>query len=609
MAVSGSAIKAGKAYVELYADESALVRGLKAAEKRLTAFGSQVKNIGLAMAAAGASITTPLIAAVAAFVKAGDALEKMSTRSGVAVEALSALGYAAGQNGASLEALGTGLKKMQQALADAASGSATAVKTFDSLGLSVDDLMAMSPDEQFRAIAQAISEIDDPAKRTAAAMDVFGKSGTDLIPLLVQGSKGIKDFEKRARELGVTMSTKDAKAAAALGDAWDDLLSVGGGLTNTIGAALAPALTTIAGHMTAAAVQVSQFVAANREAVLAIAAIGAGLLVGGTAIATFGVAIAAAGAAVGGAATLLAAIVSPIGLAVAGIAAATAALVAGAAAFLYFTESGNKMLTAIEGIASGFAEAWSGMAAAMMSGDLAAAADIAMLQLGISIQEGMLAVRKIVDESVRDMRKSILGAFDDAVKGASELTGVVKLLPGGSGVAEAIDSISGPLGKLSGKASSAAGKQDPQTAAGFKMAEAGIGAAKGLLQSMINKAKTEAAPLVDSPFSQVPNATGRGRAGGLAGGARGFDALKAAAQAEAAARFGGVDPRLNGLAGLGGVIGDVASRKSASAGTFSAAAAARLGGRKGPEQETAQNTKKTADLLGKLLNKKGAAFT
>lgn len=582
MAVSGSAIKAGKAYVELYADESALVRGLKAAEKRLTAFGSQVKNIGLAMAAAGASITTPLIAAVAAFVKAGDALEKMSTRSGVAVEALSALGYAAGQNGASLEALGTGLKKMQQALADAASGSATAVKTFDSLGLSVDDLMAMSPDEQFRAIAQAISEIDDPAKRTAAAMDVFGKSGTDLIPLLVQGSKGIKDFEKRARELGVTMSTKDAKAAAALGDAWDDLLSVGGGLTNTIGAALAPALTTIAGHMTAAAVQVSQFVAANREAVLAIAAIGAGLLVGGTAIATFGVAIAAAGAAVGGAATLLAAIVSPIGLAVAGIAAATAALVAGAAAFLYFTESGNKMLTAIEGIASGFAEAWSGMAAAMMSGDLAAAADIAMLQLGISIQEGMLAVRKFVDEAVRDIRKSILGAFDG--------------LPG-------------PLGKLAGKASSLSGKQDPQTAEGFKMAEAGIGAAKGLLQSMINKAKTEAAPLVDSPFSQVPNATGRGRAGGLAGGARGFDALKAAAQAEAAARFGGVDPRLNGLAGLGGVIGDVASRKSASAGTFSAAAAARLGGRKGPEQETAQNTKKTADLLGKLLNKKGAAFT
>lgn len=575
MAVSGSAIKAGKAYVELYADESKLVRGLKVAGDRLKAFGSQVTAIGAKIAAAGAAITGPLLASTAAFVAAGDALEKMASRTGIAVEKLSALGYAAGQNGAGLEALGAGLRKMQQSLAEAGGGSDSAAKKFESLGLSVSSLMSMTPGEQFRAIADAVAGIEDPAKRTAAAISVFGDSGANLIPLLSQGAKGIREFEQRAKELGLVMSTQDAKAAAALGDAWDDLLSVGRAITNMIGGALAPTLTTIAKAAVDAAEGFAKFVDQNREAVLAVAAIGAGLLIGGTAIVGFGAAIAGIGAAIGGAVTVFTALVSPIGLAVAGIAALTVAAIAGTGAFLAFTETGQKMLATLQQIVAGFATAWSGIAAELSSGDLAGAAEIAMLQLGIMIQEGMLNVRKIVDEAARGIRKSITGAFEG--------------LPG-------------PLGKLAGKAGSVGNRPDP----GIAMAERGINAAKGLLSSLVNKARIDATPLVESPFSQVSKA---GKRSGLAAGGLGFDALKQKAAEEAAARFGGIDPRLKGLEGLGGVIGDLASRKSTTAGTFSAAAATRLGGRKGPEEETAKNTKKTVDLLSKLVNKKGVAFT
>jgi hypothetical protein len=44
------AIRAGRAFVELFADDSKLVRGLRRAEKKLKAFGDSVRGFGLKMA-------------------------------------------------------------------------------------------------------------------------------------------------------------------------------------------------------------------------------------------------------------------------------------------------------------------------------------------------------------------------------------------------------------------------------------------------------------------------------------------------------------------------------------------------------------------------------
>ena len=120
---SSQGIRAGKAFVELFADDTKLVRGLKAAEKRLKAFGAGVQSIGTKLFGLGAAAVAPLLATTNVFADMGDQLAKMSARTGISVEALSELGYAAEQSGADLETLEGGVRKMQKFLVEAAQGS------------------------------------------------------------------------------------------------------------------------------------------------------------------------------------------------------------------------------------------------------------------------------------------------------------------------------------------------------------------------------------------------------------------------------------------------------------------------------------------------------
>jgi len=100
-----SGIRAGAAYVELYTKDSRMVKGLQAAEKKLKAFGEGITSIGTRLAGLGAGVVTPLIGAAKVFSDMGGDLADMSQRTGVSVEALSELGFAAEQSGSDMETL------------------------------------------------------------------------------------------------------------------------------------------------------------------------------------------------------------------------------------------------------------------------------------------------------------------------------------------------------------------------------------------------------------------------------------------------------------------------------------------------------------------------
>ena len=114
------AIRAGRAFVELFADDSKLVRGLKRAAAKLQAFGASVRNMGLKLAALGAAVVTPLLASTKVFAKMGDDLAKMAARTGFSVETLSELGFAADLGGASMADLEKSIRRMQASIVDAA---------------------------------------------------------------------------------------------------------------------------------------------------------------------------------------------------------------------------------------------------------------------------------------------------------------------------------------------------------------------------------------------------------------------------------------------------------------------------------------------------------
>lgn len=219
-------IRAGRAFVELFADDSQLVRGLRRAEKKLKAFGASIRKLGLVVAGIGTAILTPLAASVRLFTTLGDQTAKMAQRTGLSVEALSELRFAASQAGIDLETLENTVRRMQRSISDAGRGLSTATEALGDLGLTFSDLDGLSPEAQFNLLADRVSRIDDATRKAAIAMTIFGRSGTQLLPLFAQGSAGIGALRAEARRLGLTMSGEDAKAAEDLEDALDRLWAV-----------------------------------------------------------------------------------------------------------------------------------------------------------------------------------------------------------------------------------------------------------------------------------------------------------------------------------------------------------------------------------------------
>ena len=214
----GRDIRAGKSYVELYVKNAALLRGLANAERRLRSFGTAATMVGTRMMAAGAAVTAPLLGAVKQFANVGDSLNKMSLRTGVSVESLSQLGFAAEQSGGGLEVLEKGIIGMQKSILNAERGLSTSVDTFDDLGLSVASLQGLSPEQQFKTIADAISRVEDPSRRAGLALQILGKSGQKLLPMMMDGAKGIEALQIQADSMGLTISTADAQKAADFTD-------------------------------------------------------------------------------------------------------------------------------------------------------------------------------------------------------------------------------------------------------------------------------------------------------------------------------------------------------------------------------------------------------
>lgn len=328
MAGSGSGgIRAGRAFVEVFADDSKLARGLNRAQARLKSFGAGVESIGRGLIQSSAAVVASLTGSVLLLSKTGDALDKMAERTGIGVEALSALKFAAEQSGSSIDEFEKGIRRMQQTIAEAAAGSSSASDTLARLGLTIADLQGLAPDEQFKRIADRIAAIEDPAARTAAAMEIFGKSGAALLPLLNQGAAGISDLEKQARDLGLTMSAETAAKAALLNDTLNILKLSVAGVAQTVAAALVPTVLAASKRASEVASRFIGWVKANQETVVTVAKVAAGALALGAGLVVLGKTLGVVAVAIGGVSTALTFLLAhPVVAVMAGIAIAVGAV-------------------------------------------------------------------------------------------------------------------------------------------------------------------------------------------------------------------------------------------------------------------------------------------
>ena len=219
----------GDLVVNLTANSKGVQSGLQEAQGYMTAF-----------AAASVAFAT---ASVAQFVRVGSAFDDMAKRTGVSVEALSTLSYAAKLSDTSIESVQGGLMKMAKLMGEVRSGSAQAAEKLQALGLSTSQMLAANPEQQFKMVADAIAGISDPSQQAAAAMEIFGKGAGDLLPLLQMGGKGIEYMQQKGVEFGAMITDDMAASAAELGDSIDNLLTSFTGLAMVIGSFVADILT------------------------------------------------------------------------------------------------------------------------------------------------------------------------------------------------------------------------------------------------------------------------------------------------------------------------------------------------------------------------------
>lgn len=212
---------------------------------------AQFKAMGLAAAAAGTAVLLVFKKMVKQYVETGDMIHKMALRTGFAATTLSELAYAADISGADITMLEKAVKKMAKTIVDAGYGLETYLRVFRSLGLEIEDLMAMSPEDQFLTIGAAIAEMENETLRTAAAVDVFGRSGTMLLPFFKEGAEGIAKLREEAHLLGIIFDEEAAAKAAKLKDAQTALKGSVQGLSIAILNDLIPVLTDVTKEFTA----------------------------------------------------------------------------------------------------------------------------------------------------------------------------------------------------------------------------------------------------------------------------------------------------------------------------------------------------------------------
>ena len=237
----------GKFAVNIGANTRGFSKGLGRASMASRSFGKSISGLAVKMAGiAGAFLAArSAVRAVGTQFDEVDKIAKFAKQTGLATESIAAFGHAGALAGVGTEQVNKGVQRMSRQIGEANMGIKTAARGFEMLGLDTQALANMSPEQQFGMIADKIKAIKDPAERAAAAYAIFGRSGQDMIPMLMGGSAAMNEARKEAEALGMTFSAVDAAKVEQSNDAWHRVKTAVSGVVRMFTVHLAPVLTNI----------------------------------------------------------------------------------------------------------------------------------------------------------------------------------------------------------------------------------------------------------------------------------------------------------------------------------------------------------------------------
>ena len=433
---TASGIRAGRAFVELFADDSKLVRGLNAAKKRLQAFGSSVRAIGARMFAAGAVVAGPLSLAVKAASDMEETMNKFNVVFGNNADVMKAWGdQFAGQIGRSKKQIADFLAGTQDLLVPIGFEAGAAREMSQQLtGLAIDlaSFNNMADADVLRDLHAALTGSGEVMKKYG----VLVNEAAVKQELLNQGidKNSASEQQKVLARLaiilrGTTAAQGDAaRSAGSFANQMKALKAKVDDAAVEIGSALLPVVTPLVTKLASAVQIVADWIKQNSGLIVSIAKIaavvaGAGLafIVIGTAVSGFGATLGAiatvittVGSAIGLVGSMIAALLSPIGLVIAGI--------AGLATYLLTsTQAGGEALSWLGNRFTALKEtalaAWKGIGDALAAGDLGLAAKILWLTLKMEWQKGVNAL----NQTWVKVKEFFLATWTEAVFGAASI--------------------------------------------------------------------------------------------------------------------------------------------------------------------------------------------
>lgn len=219
-------------YKVSYEGQDKLSPAAKKAKKSTDELNSASKNLTGSFGKLGAAAKTALpfiggAAVVGGFTKmikmtaeAGDKFAKMSQKVGISVETLSTFDHVAKLSGITIDTVAVGLRRFAQNALDMSRGIGEAKREFEALGIPVTDASGKvrEMEDLLLDVAELFSRMEDGTVKTAMAMRLFGRSGTEMIPMLNKGREGIRNMMKEAEKLGLVFSAEKAKEMERFND-------------------------------------------------------------------------------------------------------------------------------------------------------------------------------------------------------------------------------------------------------------------------------------------------------------------------------------------------------------------------------------------------------
>jgi hypothetical protein len=141
--------------------------------------------------------------------EAGESAKLLAQSTGINAQTLQKLGYVANVSGTSIDALNVGLRHLAK--------------------IGVSDLQG-----ELLRLSDQFSKMPDSGRKTALAMEYFGRQGAALIPLLNRGRAGIQELMTEFEDLGGVIDDDGIKASEDYIESQKRLGAALTGLRNTI---------------------------------------------------------------------------------------------------------------------------------------------------------------------------------------------------------------------------------------------------------------------------------------------------------------------------------------------------------------------------------------